>query len=447
MSQRLDDLRQLLSADSLARALVARLDKCRSKPSDQRAASVEGHDLLEAHLMEDYETLRTRADDIFDKYVIRKLRWPPLVTLDDLKEVACFVLPGLSDGDSVSSFSRFRLLMCEPIARECRSGPKIELGLWSWPEARLGEAVITEELWRTTDDADDAGIMVSLRRPEPSGPYPAIAWLTGAGSKSAMLHASEDLRSVFPSIARSIAVLTTAIPSNVTISSPDGGIVLTSDNPAKRWEVTIGSAGSDYTDDTMEEWNRRVSIGFGPPFSELTSEQGRRFVDACLAACFQPEAWITKSALCRVKNAVLLLAEADSHRNGAISLSLCFSAVEALVCSRAEQITEELARRTAALLEPNSLDRPGSIQAIKSLYKLRCNALHGSSFDDVREAHPLVRRLAAAVLRAMIEWIDYCRRMGDPPTQEEFLKQLQNVEMTGTRMVGVPGLQQYLPRS
>jgi hypothetical protein len=196
----------------------------------------------------------------------------------------------------------------------------------------------------------------------------------------------------------------------------------------------------------MEEWSRRVTIGYGSPFSELTSEQGRRFVEACLAACFQPEVWTTKSVLCRVRNAVLLLAEADAQQNGAISLSLCFSAVEALVCSRAEQITEELARRTVALLEPTSLDRPASIQAIKNLYKLRCNALHGSSLDDVREAHPSLRRLAAAVLRAVIEWSHYCRRMGDPPTQEEFLKQLQNAEMTGTRMVGVPELQQYLPR-
>lgn len=264
--------------------------------------------------------------------------------------------------------------------------------------------------------------------------HPLSGNLWGYATQSALEHTVDQLRTVVPSIAVTVAMLSGYRPPSYT--TPDGGFELYWSE--EKQEVMVKHGPTAYAEEAAAELIRHIEIGVAPPFTALVSNESRRLFDACLRACFLGTGSSKSSMSSRVNNAVLLLAEADSQRTAAISLSLSFAAIEALVCTRTEGTTEELARKTAALLQPTAMDRPEAICAIRQLYKHRCNALHGTSLDNDWVQGSVIRKLAAAVLKAVIEWISHCDRLGEKPTAEAFHRELNNAEMTGSRMVGVP---------
>lgn len=165
-----------------------------------------------------------------------------------------------------------------------------------------------------------------------------------------------------------------------------------------------------------------------------------------LSHYFLPRAKKTSTFEQRVRNSVHLLVEADAQQNTAIALSLCCSAIEALVCDKKEGIVDEISRHVAALLEPKSLNRPNAIKGVKNLYDLRSTALHGSALTDDESARWQTRALAAATLKASIEWHNHVVRMGDQPKRDDFISELRTITTTGQQMVGISEeLSRFLP--
>ncbi|MCA9193603.1 MAG: hypothetical protein KDB03_17645 [Planctomycetales bacterium] len=140
----------------------------------------------------------------------------------------------------------------------------------------------------------------------------------------------------------------------------------------------------------------------------------------------------------RLRNATQLLVQADMQTNSAISLSLCFTAIESLICkSRGGGTSDELARNVAALLEPIAIERPSFIKTVRCLYSIRCDAMHGKSIENCKESLQQVRKLAANTYKACFDWSDHMNRIGEAPTRKGFIEELTVCATTGQRMVGV----------
>lgn len=148
----------------------------------------------------------------------------------------------------------------------------------------------------------------------------------------------------------------------------------------------------------------------------------------------------------RLRNAAHLMVEADSQTNHAIALSLCFSAIEALVCEKTDGIVDELSRHVSTLLEPSARERPDSIAGVKQYYNLRSKTLHGDHIVDDIDARWRARALASAVFEACIQWRQHVQMVGADIVRSDFLSELRNCSATGQQIVGVSDrLAKYIP--
>jgi hypothetical protein len=150
----------------------------------------------------------------------------------------------------------------------------------------------------------------------------------------------------------------------------------------------------------------------------------------------------------RVRNAILLLTEADLTRHSMVRLALSMAAMEALLVADESAISESLARNAATLLQPKAGERPRHVTAIKGLYKLRSKIVHGESVDAAGEgADRAARVLASACVVATLQWREWMSRLGEDPDRSDlFLTELHNNGLTGKAMLGVSEeLSQLLP--
>lgn len=137
----------------------------------------------------------------------------------------------------------------------------------------------------------------------------------------------------------------------------------------------------------------------------------------------------------RIPIAMILLSEADRQAHPAAALALCFSTIEAAFGgSNKEGITKTLAENVAALLEPNRLQRADAVKAVKELYGIRSEFVHGVKVQDEPEARSKCRLLAAAVIQALTERLELDRRIGK--TSSDFLAELKHDYATGQFVVG-----------
>jgi hypothetical protein len=177
-------------------------------------------------------------------------------------------------------------------------------------------------------------------------------------------------------------------------------------------------------------------------FKKLTSS----FFTAIVESYFIAPTSKASSLEQRLRNAAHLLVEADNQDSVAVSLSLSFSAIEAMVCQKSQGIVDELSRNVASLLEPDKLNRMEAISAVKKLYNLRSKTLHGASVEGDERAKWKARVLAAAVMKAVVEWREHVARMGDQASRDDFLSELNSLSVTGNQMVGVSeALSKFIP--
>jgi hypothetical protein len=162
-----------------------------------------------------------------------------------------------------------------------------------------------------------------------------------------------------------------------------------------------------------------------------------KLVGECLQVFFGPQPK-GDSIDARLRNAMLLLMEADRQKHFAIAVSLCFSAMEAMLGRGAGDIVGTLSKNLAALLEPPNARRLAAIKKVKDLYNVRSKVLHGASLDHDPRTQDTCRLLAAAVLKAYLE-----RRASAKGADEKaespdaFFAGLENAQMNGQSVDGV----------
>jgi hypothetical protein len=139
----------------------------------------------------------------------------------------------------------------------------------------------------------------------------------------------------------------------------------------------------------------------------------------------------------RLRNAILLLAEADHQRHPAVALALCFCAIEAMLSSGTNEITATLSRNVAVLLEPPGANRVLAMKQIKKMYGIRSKVLHGTSLDHDSNSFGRARLIAAAALQAMLERRAFMRRLAGGEGAEAFFAELEQAQLNGKRVDGV----------
>jgi len=148
------------------------------------------------------------------------------------------------------------------------------------------------------------------------------------------------------------------------------------------------------------------------------------------------------SILRRMRNALVLLVQADAQQNAAIKLALYVAAIEALCGDGGAGLTERLSTNVAVLLEPVAERRHAATRVIKGLYELRSRTLHGEQLEIRKEAKVVVaRHVAASLLKAMKDRRAFMERSG---YKTESLEELLNeVHASRFKNSGTPGVNEY----
>ena len=359
--------------------------------------------------------------DLFNKHVFCRLPTPHPITPTDFKEVAFAQLGGVAGDDAgeafVGAYVRFVEHLLFRIPEEGRTSDEFDLGSWSKYE-KIGsdssEVHFTgdlEYIWSPPDGAFQ--FAVGFR--EDANDIRGYGMLWGHASEAAMEAAESGFRRLVPWIIRSLKEL--------------------------HWSRTL---------DHTSAFDR--SLYALTPLSVLTDDFGEMFFSESVSSYFAAPEKRTDNMMQRMRNAVHLLVEADAQQNEAVALSLCFAAIEAVICSKKNSkkigITAELSKNVAALLQPNGVERPEAIKTVTKLYDIRCKALHGDTISDATDATDdtacltkelsKTRILATAVFGAIVKWKDYHQLYtGDKPKRKGFLDELAAVD-DKTPMVGAP---------
>ena len=97
-----------------------------------------------------------------------------------------------------------------------------------------------------------------------------------------------------------------------------------------------------------------------------------------------------------------------------------------------------MALSIATLLEPNLQFRAEAEIFVKKLYDVRSRILHGDTLDGQEGKRLHARRLAAAILRAMVSRRKFMADIGfKPQTPDDFLRELDQEKFREGQTVGV----------
>lgn len=402
------------------------------------------------------EDIQKALEVTLKKHVFSRIRPPYPLTPDEILQTAFAELANLRyTEEDIPRIQKAWLRFLTSLQHLCGfwtddiRGDDIDLGEWKISDATPDE-VNKDFIW---PPAGCCEFMIDHRRVAGEDSGPVVGFFTGFWSANAVKEATETFRRAAASIAKSVKLVAPAKTVNETEEplhsatdhdlgeSNDQVDELDPEGPAVT-EPTPDEAIAD-SGAELDEWPEKVGVDALSGFAYMDWTPwgwGIRLFSACAEAFFEtPERLKMKrdGMEPRMKNAVDLLIEADAQTHPAIALSLSFSAIEALVCKKTTDITEELSGNVATLLEPNRHGRKEAIDFVKGLYKRRSNALHGTSLETGGGAEQ-VRRLAAAVLHAVVEWQVYQRRMVDSRERKSFVDELEAAKIAGQQMVGVP---------
>ncbi|MFH1920826.1 MAG: hypothetical protein ABIP48_13160 [Planctomycetota bacterium] len=431
-------LQDLLIDPSFMKALQERLKRERSKRAQREEVSYEDADLTRRIDRTDrfiFQASLWGEDglrDVFEKFVLSKLPNPKSITVEDLEEIAFHAFGGISDiSTAAERFAVYVLLrldedwveIFDPFPGGKFSDP-FDFGKWIYSYDASAESWGDEgevwELWVSTESGfsfavttavyavnmHECGIIPAALPVKPiddSEGMHIAGYVVGDASRSAMKAVEMELQLFIPSIVKSFRLLAGDLDFG-----PDVEIPLSTGNcfPLNRTDL---------------------------PFSTLVSPIGKAFFSQCISACVAP----ADSMAQRIKNAIHLVAQADSQQRPSIALALCFSAIEALLSTKTQGITDELSRHVATALEPDASKRLPIMKKMKKLYDKRSRALHGGSIEDDQIAWIGTRLVAAGVLAAATEWRDYQHRLGDQSDRRSFLEHLEDAETSGRRLIGI----------
>ncbi|HUT62246.1 MAG TPA: hypothetical protein VNA25_30780 [Phycisphaerae bacterium] len=227
------------------------------------------------------------------------------------------------------------------------------------------------------------------------------ARIQGCMSGAVLHDMTREIAHLFPSVVRSVAIL-----------EPE--------------------AGDDGSDRMTQQIARR------PTASESLLRRRGDFIRTCLDSYYATTGTQKDSFDRRIPNALNLLAESDAQTNEAVGLALSVAAIEALLGEKGQNLTERLADNVAVLLEPDPKWRNDAAEFVKRIYDVRSRVLHGEQVEGEATVRAEARRLAAAVLIAVISRRDFMSRIGfGPEKPADLLRELRKGRFQAGETPGV----------
>jgi hypothetical protein len=347
----------------------------------------------------------TNLKDVLDSLVIERLPEPQPITTDDLRSLAVSHLAGIQLSDEHAwrnAYTRFIYFALSELGQQRQANGCFELG----------------EEWELDPD-DEKSFPYA-----PGDRYDFVIWssdtgfrlhgwataayydectvrgqLTGFCSEGAMGHAGDHLNDVIESIARSVKLCS-----------------------------------------ELEDYN----VGF------LINGRGQLMMSTCISAIWKRPETASDELLNRLRNAVVLLSQADKIESEPVALSLSFAAIEALVCEEGGLTagpTQQVKHLTATRLVQDSLIRKRKEKVIDKLYNIRSRVLHGSKVDWPHAGliYWQARTIAAAVILAVACWREHHLRVPGPATWKELMDELNAASRKPGEVVGVPDFSELIP--
>jgi hypothetical protein len=262
-----------------------------------------------------------------------------------------------------------------------------------------------DEVW-----SSNTGLSLRLEvEPNDELGHEVEAYLQGGWSTQAMRDAEEAVGKIFESVVRTIILGVTKVEQELG-TPPECNLEII-------FAEMVGSKSGN------------ESNALYAPLDYLLKRDGSAVLRTSLSAYFSPDDDGDDELLRRVRNATILLAHADQSPSGPIALSLCFAAIEALICEDGK-IGEQIREHIPVLLESDPKKRTSKKRtALYDLYDLRSKVLHGSDLSVSKEASKTVRRIAAGVVRAICVWMARWEQERD---QRPCWKNLLDAVMLGT---------------
>jgi hypothetical protein len=180
----------------------------------------------------------------------------------------------------------------------------------------------------------------------------------------------------------------------------------------------------------------------------LIDGPGHLLMSTCLFAIWKRAETAADELLNRLRNAVVLLSQADKIALEPVALSLSFAAIEALVCEKDEvPTTKQFMRHVSTLLVQDTAGRKKKERIIRELYEIRSGVLHGSKIDWPHAGwiNVQARTIASGVILAVICWRQNQSMSGGDTSWKELLDELNAASRKPGIVVGVPDLSDLFP--
>jgi hypothetical protein len=145
----------------------------------------------------------------------------------------------------------------------------------------------------------------------------------------------------------------------------------------------------------------------------------------------------------RLLMASALLRDLSPSLASASQMMLIAAALECLVGSGKERVTDTVATHAAFLLEPNPEWRKYAVSLLKSLYGYRSAVTHGAQDVVPREAISQMRTVLGACMISIMDRIDYATNRGLPAAEvasEDLWDQYRQYALTGRFDLSAAGL-------
>jgi hypothetical protein len=187
------------------------------------------------------------------------------------------------------------------------------------------------------------------------------------------------------------------------------------------------------------------SLDYSVPITFLVHGDSGNMLSTCLSVYWRPPTDSEDILSDRIRNAVVLLSQADQVQSVPIALSLSFAAIEALVCEGIRGPTAEIKEYVSTLLVQDGDKRRARQRLLDDLYRIRCDVLHGRKVHGTSNAYDIVRKVAAGLLRAVSCWREHHQRMGWAATWKELMDEVVNASRKPDIVVGIPDLSELIP--
>jgi hypothetical protein len=352
--------------------------------------------------------------EVIQLEVIDKLPKPVPITAEELSEFVIAQLVGIpvaefmSDMAANAAFHRFQNIALIAIERENISHVFSIGEDWMISDANAVECVDWPfELW-----SSESGFqLLASVRPPSYGYVEVHASLHGKCTARAFAHAETELTSVLPSIVRT---------------------------------VQLSATSADYAKLVSAEEQRWI----GTPVEFMFVGAGLRVLTASLHAYFGDPIIHDEVFIKRIRNAIELLKHAD-QLDAPLAIAVTFAALEALVCEKRKDTTEQITEHIPTLLVRDTAKRKSRSRLLGKLYQIRCDVMHGDEVHGDLQKFEVVRRIAAGVLRAVLEWQDGVIKSGhaDKATFKELMDEVFAAKRKPAEVVNTPDLSELIPES